>query len=218
MSITAQQLKQAVGCNDRTAERWIEPISEACRLYGISTPRRMAAFLAQVGHESTGLTALVEGLNYSLENLTAACRRAAPGSRWRSLLPRAKELSRNSVGLGNAAYANRMGNGDEASGDGYRYRGRGPIGNTGRANYAGMRDTLRAKGVRDVPDFEKQPELLEQPKWGALAAAAFWDTRNLNPLADSGRFDDITDRVNGGQNGAADRRARYAKALKALGA
>ncbi|MCF5965075.1 glycoside hydrolase family 19 protein [Xanthomonas perforans] len=212
MQLTAQQLKQAVGCTDRTAERWIEPISEACRLYSISTPRRMAAFLAQVGHESAGLAALVEGLNYSLENLTAA------GSRWRSLLSRVKELARNSVGLGNAAYANRLGNGDEASGDGYRFRGRGPIQNTGRANYAGMRDTLRAKGVRDVPDFEKQPEMLEQPKWGALAAAAFWDTRNLNPLADAGRFDDITERVNGGQNGAADRRARYAKALKALGA
>ncbi|KIJ00471.1 DNA primase [Xanthomonas phaseoli pv. phaseoli] len=218
MQLTAQQLKQAVGCSDQTAERWIEPISEARRLYGISTPRRMAAFLAQVGHESAGLTAVVEGLNYSLENLTAVCKRAAPGSRWRSLLPRVKELARNSFGLGNAAYANRLGNGDEASGDGYRYRGRGPIQNTGRANYAGMRDTLRAKGVRDVPDFEKQPEMLEQPKWGALAAAAFWDTRNLNPLADAGRFDDITERVNGGQNGAADRRARYAKALKALGA
>ncbi|WP_115530239.1 glycoside hydrolase family 19 protein [Xanthomonas campestris] len=218
MQLTAQQLKQAVGCNDRTAERWIEPISEACRLYDISTPRRMAAFLAQVGHESVGLAAVVEGLNYSLENLIDACKRAKPNSRWRSLLPRAKELARNSVGLGNAAYANRLGNGDEASGDGYRYRGRGPIQNTGRANYAGMRDTLRAKGVRDVPDFEKQPETLEQPKWGALAAAAFWDTRNLNPLADAGRFDDITERVNGGQNGAADRRARYAKALKALGA
>ncbi|MGW8276066.1 glycoside hydrolase family 19 protein [Xanthomonas axonopodis] len=218
MQLTAQQLKQAVGCSDQTAERWIEPISEACRLYGISTPRRMAAFLAQVGHESTGLTAVVEGLSYSLENLIKACKRAKENSRWRSLLPRAKELARNSVALGNAAYANRLGNGDEASGDGYRYRGRGPIQNTGRANYAGMRDTLRAKGVWDVPDFETQPEMLEQPKWGALAAAAFWDTRNLNPLADAGRFDDITERVNGGQNGAADRRARYAKALKALGA
>ncbi|WP_022974310.1 glycoside hydrolase family 19 protein, partial [Xanthomonas maliensis] len=158
------------------------------------------------------------GLSYSLENLIKACNRAKAGSRWRSLLPRAKELARNPVGLGNAAYASRMGNGDEASGDGYRYRGRGPIQNTGRANYAGMRDTLRAKGVRDVPDFEKQPEALEQPRWGALAAAAFWDTRSLNPLADVGRFDDITERVNGAQNGASDRRARYTRALKALGA
>ncbi|USJ00873.1 hypothetical protein MUG10_00995 [Xanthomonas prunicola] len=78
MQLTAQQLKQAVSCSDQTAERWIEPISESCRLYSISTPHRMAAFLAHVGHESAGLSAVVEGLNYSLENLTAVCKRAAP--------------------------------------------------------------------------------------------------------------------------------------------
>ena len=127
-------------------------------------------------------------------------------------------LERKPVAIGNNAYANRLGNGSEASGDGYRYRGRGPIQNTGRANYAAIRDALRAKGIKGVPDFEAKPEELEQPKWGALAAGAFWDARSLNKLADASRFDEITERVNGGQTGAADRRARYARALKALSA
>lgn len=218
MIFTASTIQQAVDCSASIARQWAQPLSEACTAFGISTPKRAAAFLAQVGHESSGLTRATENLNYSPERLQQVCRAAKVGSRWRSLLTRVAELARNPVGLGNAAYANRLGNGSEASGDGYRFRGRGPIQNTGRANYAAIRDALRSKGLKAVPDFELKPEALEDPKWGALAAAAFWDARSLNKLADAGRFDEITERVNGGQNGAADRRARYTAALKAVGA
>ncbi|KGU84738.1 glycoside hydrolase family 19 protein [Pseudomonas mediterranea] len=99
--------------------------------------------------------------------------------------------------------------GNAVPGDGFRYRGRGLIQVTGRANYAECGDALNL-------DLISQPELLEQPEWAASSAAWFWFTRGLNTLADEGRFDKITQRINGGQNGAADRRALYARALEVL--
>lgn len=221
MILTASTIQQVVGCSAAVAAQWAQPLSEACTVFGISTPKRVAAFLAQVGHESGGLTRIVENLNYGAQGMadTWPSRYAVdPKVKRRKPNDLARALERKPVAIGNNAYANRLGNGSEASGDGYRFRGRGPIQNTGRANYAAIRDALRAKGIKGVPDFEAQPDALEQPKWGALAAGAFWDARSLNKLADSGRFDEITERVNGGQTGAGDRRARYARALKVLAA
>lgn len=221
MILTASIIQQAVGCSAAVAAEWAQPLADACTAFGISTPKRVAAFLAQVGHESASLTRTVENLNYGAQGMadTWPGRYAVdPDARPRKPNDLARALERKPVAIGNNAYANRLGNGSEASGDGYRYRGRGPIQNTGRANYAAIRDALRAKGIKGVPDFEARPEDLEQPKWGALAAATFWDSRNLNRLADAGRFDEITSRVNGGQVGAADRRSRYYRALKVLAA
>lgn len=221
MILTASTIQQAVGCSAAVATQWAQPLTDACTAFGISTPKRAAAFLAQVGHESGSLTRTVENLNYGAQGMadTWPSRYAVdPKAKPRKPNDLARALERKPVAIGNNAYANRLGNGSEASGDGYRFRGRGPIQNTGRANYAAIRDALRAKGIKGVPDFEAKPEELEQPKWGALAAGAFWDARSLNKLADANRFDEITERVNGGQTGAADRRARYARALKALAA
>ncbi|WP_295380346.1 glycoside hydrolase family 19 protein [uncultured Stenotrophomonas sp.] len=221
MILTAPTIQQAVGCSAAIAAQWAQPLTDACTAFGISTPKRVAAFLAQVGHESAGLTRTVENLNYGAQGMadTWPSRYAVdPKAKPRKPNDLARALERKPAAIGNNAYANRMGNGSEASGDGYRYRGRGPIQNTGRANYAAIRDALRTMGIKGVPDFEAKPETLEQPKWGAMAAATFWDSRNLNRLADAGRFDEITTRINGGQVGAADRRARYARALKVLGA
>lgn len=220
MILTASTIQQAVGCSAAVAALWAQPLADACTAYGISTAKRVAAFLAQVGHESASLTRTVENLNYGAQGMadTWPSRYAVdPRAKPRKPNDLARALERKPVAIGNNAYANRLGNGSEASGDGYRYRGRGLIQNTGRANYAAIRDALRAKGIKGVPDFEAKPDQLEQPKWGALAAATFWDSRNLNKLADAGRFDEITARVNGGQNGAADRRSRYYRALKVLG-
>lgn len=219
MILTASTIQQAVGCSGAVAELWVDALNTAFRVFGISTPKRAAAFLAQVGHESSGLTRLVENLNYGAQGMadTWPSRYAVnPNARPKVPNQLARALERKPQAIANNAYAGRMGNGPEASGDGWRYRGRGPIQNTGKANYAGMRDTLRGKGISGVPDFEAQPELLELPKWGALAAGAYWEARNLNRLADGGHFDTITERINGGQTGAADRRARYARALKVL--
>jgi len=221
MILTASTIQQAVGCSATVSAQWAQPLTDACNAFGISTAKRVAAFLAQVGHESGGLTRVTENLNYGAQGLadTWPSRYAVdPKAKPKRPNDLARALERKPVAIGNNAYANRMGNGSEASGDGYRYRGRGPIQNTGRANYAAIRDALRAKGIKAVPDFEAQPEALEQPRWGALAAGVFWDARNLNKLADAGRFDDITERVNGGQTGAADRCSRYWRALKALAA
>jgi putative chitinase len=219
MILTASTIQQAVGCNAAVAAIWLEALNTAFRVFGIATPKRAAAFLAQVGHESGGLSTVVENLNYSAQGLANTWpTRYAVNLKARPLVPNqlARALERKPQAIANNAYAGRMGNGPESSGDGWRYRGRGPIQNTGKANYAGMRDTLRAKGIAGVPDFEAQPELLELPKWGALAAGAYWETRNLNRLADAGQFDTITERINNGQTGAADRRARYSRALKVL--
>lgn len=221
MILTASTIQQAVGCSTAVAAQWAQPLSEACTAFGISTPKRAAAFLAQVGHESLSLTRTVENLNYGAQGMadTWPSRYAVdPMAKPRKPNDLARALERKPIAIGNNAYANRLGNGSESSGDGYRYRGRGPIQNTGRASYAAIRDALRAKGIKGVPDFEAKPEELEQPKWGALAAGAFWDARSLNGLADDSRFEEITERVNGGQTGSADRKARYARALKALSA
>jgi putative chitinase len=219
MILTASTIQQAVGCSAAVAALWVDALNTAFCVFGISTPKRAAAFLAQVGHESSGLTRLVENLNYGAQGMADTWpSRYAVNPKARTKVPNqlARALERKPQAIANNAYAGRMGNGLEASGDGWRYRGRGPIQNTGKANYAGMRDTLRGKGIAGVPDFEAQPELLELPKWGALAAGAYWDARNLNRLADGGQFDTITERINGGQIGAADRRERYTRALKVL--
>lgn len=106
-----------------------------------------------------------------------------------------------------------MGNGPEATGDGWKYRGRGPIQLTGKDNYKAFTDAIGKKyGV----DFVANPDLLAQPKWGFKAAAWYWTTRNLNALADQGNFDQITYRINGGYKGKEDRDKRFLAAKAAL--
>jgi putative chitinase len=188
---------------------------DVCRIYSIDTAPRLAAFLAQTAHESQLYTKLSENLNYGQERLREVCLASKPGTRWRSLLPRVKELARNPVGLGNAAYGGRMGNAPEPSNDGYNYRGRGWIGNTGKANYEALTELLSQK-LATAPDLVKHPELLEQLHWAAMAAGAFWDDNRLNELADQGKLEAISTKVNGGGWGKAERRALYARAMKAL--
>ncbi|WOE77421.1 glycoside hydrolase family 19 protein [Pseudomonas protegens] len=175
---------------------------------------RQAAFLAQVGHESGQLRNLVENLNYRADRIRQIGQASAVGSRWSSLVSRADELSGKPERFGNAVYGGRMGNGPEATGDGFRYRGRGLIQLTGRSNY-------RAAGQALGLPLEGQPELLEQAEQAAQSAAWWWSTHGLNELADAGRIQDIGSIINIGQpgrvpNGAADRKALYDLALKVL--
>lgn len=205
---TARQLVQAVGCTQDVADRFVEPVRDACRAYEIDTGPRLAAFLAQVGHESTSFSRTVENLNYSAEGLLAT---------WPSRFTRdlAAKLARKPEQIANHVYGGRLGN--RNPGDGWRYRGRGLIQVTGLANYEGITETLAEK-VGGVPDFTLHPELLESPKWAAMSAGAYWDDHELNELADRGAFDQTTTRINGGQVGKADRRARYARAKRVFGA
>jgi putative chitinase len=200
MPITEQQLLQILPNAGRQAGVFVPVLNTTMGKYGIVTRLRIAAFIAQVGHESGQLTRLVENLNYSAEGLMKT---------WPSRfdLVRATAAARKPEQIANIVYAGRMGNTEP--GDGWKYRGRGLFQVTGRANYAACGDAL---GL----DLIRQPELLEKPQHACMSAAWFWASRGLNTLADAGQFDKITQLINGGQNGAADRKALYARALKVL--
>jgi putative chitinase len=199
------ELLSAVGCARPVT--WLAVLPEACSRFGITTPRRMADFLSQVAHESAGLSRLTENLNYRAERIVQVW-----PSRFRSVAD-AKPYAQNPQALGNKVYGGRMGN--TAPGDGWKYRGRGLIQVTGRDNYVGVRDDLRAAGVR-CPDFVADPDSLAEPRWAAYSAAAWWQDRGLNDLADTGDFRKQTIRINGGVNGLSDREARRARAVAAL--
>lgn len=205
---TAKTIEAAVGCAPSTAKRFEIPLRDTCARFEIDTPKRLAAFLAQIGHESGSLARTVENLNYSADGLLKT---------WPSRFTResAALLARKPEQIANRVYGGRMGNGPELTGDGWRYRGRGLIQTTGKANYEAVTELLLSID-KQSPDFVLHPELLEAPKYAALSAGCYWDDKELNALADAGQFDRITTRINGGQHGAADRRARYSRALRVL--
>lgn len=183
----------------------VKPLNATFERYDIETPTRIAAFLAQVGHESAGFKATAENLNYSAKALRAVFRKYFPTDAL------ANAYARQPQKIANRVYANRYGNGSEASGDGFRYRGRGFIQLTFRDNYrsfAGAFNMTLAEAV----------SYLETLDGACLSAGWYWDSRNLNQFADQNRFDTITQRINGGQNGAEDRRAHFAVAKRLLSA
>lgn len=208
MLITEQQLLQIFPKAGHRAGFFVPALNVAMKRFGITSPVRVAAFLAQVGHESSQLNRLVENLNYSDQGLAATW-----PSRYRGADGQpnalAQRLARNPRAIANNAYASRNGNGDEASGDGWRFRGRGLLQITGRANY-------RAAGTGLGQPLEQEPELLEQPEFAALSAAWWWSTHGLNELADRGELAAITRRINGGLNGQAERLALWERAKRVL--
>ena len=200
MPITLQQLLQILPNAGQVAGVFVPVLNTAMNRYQIVGAKRIAAFIAQVGHESGHLTHLVENLNYSAD----ALRRNWPS---RFSVELASAVARKPEQIANIAYGNRMGN--TAPGDGWKYRGRGLIQITGKNNY-------RACGEALGLDLIAQPDLLEKPLHACMSAAWFWATNELNTLADARKFDAITQRMNGGQTGAADRQVLYAWALKVL--
>lgn len=206
MLLPADKLQAAAGCARGVALTWTLPLSNALALYEIDTPERMAAFVAQVGHESAGFTRTIENLNYSAQGLLSTW-----PNRFTPAL--AQTMARHPDEIANHVYGGRMGN--TVPGDGYRYRGRGLLQITGRVNYEAVRDQLRLR-VPMTPDLLAMPEALAEPRWAALSAAAYWHDHDLNELADAGDMARLTRRINGGANGMADRMARYARARKAL--
>ena len=192
-------------------------LSEGFDAWGINTPERMAAFIAQVGHESAGFKAMSENLSYRADRIRDLGRQNGPGSRWAEAAKQADKLARNQSGLANFVYADRLGNGDEAGGDGWRFRGRGLKQLTGRANYRDIGRIVKAS-FPDAPSFESDPDCLMIPRWAAISACAFWHAKGCNQFADAGDFRGLTKRINGGLIGLADREARHRIAKKALGA
>ncbi|HWL68252.1 MAG TPA: peptidoglycan-binding protein [Geminicoccus sp.] len=174
--------------------------------YGLDAhPWRREFFLAQLGHESGGLAILEENLHYEARRLLAVFPR-----HFRTL-EEAQACAAAPERLANRVYCDRMANGDEASGDGYRFRGRGYIQLTGRANY---REIGRLTGLA----LEAQPDLARHPDHALHCAAAFWTSRGLNELADAGRFEEVTRRINGGLHGLEDRQAWLDKVRRVLAA
>jgi len=182
MPITAQQLLQILPGAGNQAGVFASELTLAMDKYQINTRLRMAAFIAQVGHES-GQFRYVKELG---------------GDQY---------LSKYDTGT----LAKRLGNTPEADGDGQKYRGRGLIQITGRDNYLAC-----SKALFGDNRLLSTPELLEQAEWACKSAAWFWNSRNLNALADSGDVIGITRRINGGTNGLAERQEFYSAALKVL--
>lgn len=206
--MNALQFAKATGCTPDRAEVWFGPFKAAMALYAIDTPLRQAALLATVGHESGSLGRVEENLNYSAQAMMQAWPKRFP------TIESARYYEHAPERLANFVYANRMGNGSFGSGDGWRYRGRGPIQITGHGGYARLSAALGLDLVAD-------PDILLQPTPGALSACWFFNDIDGNELADHGQFDLISQRVNGATTvervvGLEDRRERYAAALAAL--
>lgn len=170
--------------------------------YEINTPKRQAAFIAQVAHESGQLRHVVENLNYSANGLLKVFRKYFDANS-------ANQYARQPERIANRVYSNRMGNGPESSGDGWRFRGRGLIQLTGRDNYEKFAEDM---GMT----LEEAVEYLETPDGAVESAAWFWDQRNLNELADRSDITTISRRVNGGTNGLSERIELYDHALSVL--
>lgn len=199
--ITREQLIK-IGVHPKKAAEYTDALNVVFTRYQINTKLRVCHFLAQILHESGMLLTVVENLNYSAEGLLKVFSKYFNEQT-------AKEYARKPEKIANRVYASRMGNGNEASGDGWKYRGRGILQNTGKANY----QTLSAKmGI----DLVNNPELLQLPTNAVAAAVLFWDEKKLNTLADKDDILGITKKVNGATNGIAHRTALLAKCKEVL--
>ena len=204
MELTKEQLKQLLPKNPYI-DQWHKALSQLLPDYEINTPQRIASFVAQCAHESGGFVFLTENLNYKAESLTKLFGKYFPN------LAVAKEYERKPEKIANRIYANRMGNGDEASGDGYKYRGRGLIQLTGKTNY-----TWFAASLEISP--EEAAEYTQTFEGAAQSACWFWETNKINAFADKGDIVGMTKRINGGTIGLEDRKKHYEHALHVLGA
>lgn len=216
MTLTLEQLKKALG-NNSASDEWYAACSNLFPKYGITTEKRIAAFLAQCGHESGDFKILNENLNYSAQGLAATwptryAEKDARGNVKKPIQPNslALQLHRKPEAIANQTYANRMGNGDVASGDGFRYRGRGLIQLTGKQNYQEFANSIGLALDVAVSYCETKAGALESACW-------FWTKRNINTMADrlpdnmisDSDFSEITRAINGGTIGLSERTTKY---------
>lgn len=173
--------------------------------FGINTPLRLAHFLSQCAHESGDFRVTTENLNYSADGLKKTFSKYFPGTL-------NETYARHQPAIANRVYANRMGNGDEKSGDGYKFRGRSYLQITGRNNYVEFSAIIGENCV-------KQPDLLST-KYALAAAAWFWDSRKINVAADTGAtvesIKSVTKIINGGYIGLPDRIDKFNKFYQIL--
>lgn len=184
---------------------YAEPLHETAQYYDMyENMHRAAAFIAQTAHESGGFNFVKENLNYSAKGLMVTFKKYFPSE------DIAKQYERKPEKIANRVYANRMGNGDENSGDGYRFCGRGLIQLTGRNNYTKFAQDL---GI----SIEETVAYMETPQGAVSSAGWFWDQNSLNQYCDNDDFVTLTKRINGGTIGLADREHHYHLALELLG-
>lgn len=210
MQISRQMIvRSLVGCKLPSVDKideYVASFNMWAVYFGIDTPLRIAAYLAQTLHESGLCSRTEENLNYSADGLM----RTFP--KYFKTKEIANAYARNPQKIANRVYANRMGNGNEASGDGWKYRGRGFIQITGKSNYL-----LFSKGDWCTHDVMSDPDAVSKFYLNQLASMWFWDSRKLNALADRGDIQGITKKINGGYNGLADRQFIYRRFCRELG-
>lgn len=206
MQLTKAQLKQLLPKNPYV-DQWYNALSQLLPDYEINTPQRIAAFIAQCSHESAGFTALRENLNYRWQSLRKIFPKYFPTD---ELAQEYANKPNKQEAIANRVYANRMGNGPESSGDGWRFCGRGLIQLTGRDNYSWFAASL---GI----GVEEASEYLQTFEGAAQSACWFWETNGLNRWADAGDILTLTKKINGGTIGLDDRIKHYNHALHVLG-
>lgn len=184
------------------AKQYIGFFDSVLPSYQINTPLRQAHFLAQVAHESGGFKFVKENLNYSAKALYAVFRKYFPN------LDTANAYARQPEKIANKVYANRLGNGSEASGEGWKYRGRGLIQLTGKSNYNSFSSSAGIDAVAN-------PDLVATPEYALASACWYWKSRNINQYADADDIHMVTKRVNGGTNGL-ESRQHYLEEFKRL--
>ena len=202
--LSLEQLKQLLPKNPYV-DHWHKALSQLLPDYEINTPQRIAAFVAQCAHESGGFLFLKENLNYRAESLVRVWPKYFPD------LATAKSYEKQPEKIANRAYANRMGNGPEESGDGWKFAGKGLIQLTGRTNYTWFAASL---GI----SVEEASEYLQTFEGAAQSACWFWEQNNLNKFADTGDIKGMTKVINGGYLGLEDREKHYQHALHVMGA
>lgn len=207
MELTLEQVEQLLPGNEY-CEQWYEAMYKLFPEYEINTPERIAAFVAQCSHESANFTVLKENLNYRWQTLRKVFPKYFPTD---EIAQRYASMPNKQEAIANRVYANRMGNGPEESGDGYRYCGRGLIQLTGKDNYSWFAASI------DIT-VEEASEYLQTFEGAVQSACWFWETNNLNRFADVGDIKGLTKAINGGYIGLEDRINHYNHAMHVLGA
>jgi putative chitinase len=201
--LNADQIKKM-----HIGEEWVDALNETFERFQIDTPMRQASFIGQCSHESANFKVLEENLNYRAATLLKLFPRTAKRT-WGFTPEEAAAYERQPKKIANRIYGNRMNNRDEASGDGFRFRGRGILQLTGSANY---HHAGKALGV----DFIMEPDLVATPKYAAMTAGWFWNTHKINQFADVQDWVTMTKRINGGTIGLDDRIKHIMQALQIL--
>lgn len=200
-------LEKVAACisKNKDPESWFKALAEHLPQFEINTPARVAGFISQCQHESGDFNLLQENLNYGAKGLRGTFGKYFPTDEVAVQYERKPEM------IANRVYSSRMGNGDETSGEGWKYRGRGLLQLTGKSNY-----TQCSKDLFGDDTLVEDPDLLRTPEYAVLSACWFWKKNNLNAICDTGDVVALSKRINGGTIGLDDRISHWNHCLEIL--